>query len=125
VIVEMLAWCGAALSCLLCVPQAARTLRAERLDGIAASTYWIALANSAVWVAWSLLTGEHAAGAPALVTGPAAILVLRRLAAARGRRWRSAAEASAVTLACDAPRPRVGLPQRCAQQARPGRSAAE
>ncbi len=29
--VEMLAWCGAALSCLLSVPQAIRVLRAERL----------------------------------------------------------------------------------------------
>ena len=60
--VEMLAWCGAALSCLLCIPQAARTLRAERLDGVSASTYWILPANAGVWAAWSLLTGEHAAG---------------------------------------------------------------
>jgi len=79
----MLAWCGAALSCLLCIPQAARTLRAERLDGVSASTYWIVLANAAVWVAWAVLTGEHAAGAPALVNGPAAVLILRRLLAAR------------------------------------------
>ena len=32
--VEMLAWCGAALSCLLSVPQAIRVLCAERLDAI-------------------------------------------------------------------------------------------
>jgi uncharacterized protein with PQ loop repeat len=81
VVVEMLAWCGAALSCLLCIPQAARTIRAERLDGVSASTYWIVLANAAVWAAWSLITGEHAAGAPALVNGPAAVLILRRLRA--------------------------------------------
>lgn len=79
----MLAWCGAALSCLLCIPQATRTLRAERLDGVSASTYWIVLASAAVWVAWSLLTGEHAAGAPALVNGPGAVL---SLVAARRRR---------------------------------------
>jgi uncharacterized protein with PQ loop repeat len=35
-VVEMLAWCGAALSCLLSVPQAIRVLRAERLDGLSA-----------------------------------------------------------------------------------------
>lgn len=81
--VEMLAWCGAALSCLLSVPQAIRVLRADHLDGVSASTYWIVLSNAAVWAAWSLLTGEHAAGAPALVNGPAAILILLRLVAVR------------------------------------------
>jgi uncharacterized protein with PQ loop repeat len=80
----MLAWCGAALSCLLCLPQALRTLRlAQRLDGISAGTYWIVLANATVWVAWSLLTGELAVGVPGLINAPAALLVLRRLAAAR------------------------------------------
>jgi hypothetical protein len=29
--------------------------------------------------AWSVLTGEYAAGVPALVNGPAALLILRRL----------------------------------------------
>lgn len=81
--VELLAWCGAVLSCLLAIPQAIRVLRAEHLNGVAAATYWIVLSNAAVWSAWSLLTGEHAAGAPALVNGPAAILILRRLAADR------------------------------------------
>ncbi|MFC5260895.1 hypothetical protein ACFPJ1_02140 [Kribbella qitaiheensis] len=85
-VVEMLAWCGAALSCLLCVPQAARTIREGRLDGVSACTYWIILANAAVWAAWSLLTGEHAAGAPALINGPAAVIILRRLLTARRRR---------------------------------------
>ena len=47
--VEMLAWCGAALSCLLSVPQAIRVLRTERLDGISASTYVIVLGNAAEW----------------------------------------------------------------------------
>lgn len=83
---ELLAWCGAALSCLLAVPQAARVLRAERLDGVSVSTYWIVLGNAAVWAAWALLTGEYAAGVPVLVNGPAAILILRRLLTARGKR---------------------------------------
>lgn len=77
--VEMLAWCGAALSCLLSVPQATRVLRAERLDGISAATYVIVLGNAAVWAAWSICTGQYAAGIPALINGPAAILILRRL----------------------------------------------
>jgi uncharacterized protein with PQ loop repeat len=86
VIAELLAWCGAALSCLLCLPQALRTLRlAERLDGISPGTYWIVLANATVWVSWSLVTGELAVGAPALINGPAAVLILRRLAVARPR----------------------------------------
>ena len=39
--VEMLAWCGAALSCILSLPQAIRALHAEHLDGISAATYVI------------------------------------------------------------------------------------
>jgi uncharacterized protein with PQ loop repeat len=85
-VVEMLAWCGAALSCLLSVPQAIRTLRSECLDGVSASTYWIVLSNAAVWAAWSLFTGEHAVGFAALINGPAAVLILRRLATARRSR---------------------------------------
>jgi uncharacterized protein with PQ loop repeat len=36
--VEVLAWCAAALSCLLVAPQAIRVLRTERLEGISALT---------------------------------------------------------------------------------------
>jgi hypothetical protein len=39
--------------------------------------------NSAVRATWALLTGEHAAGVPALVNGPAAVLILRLLVATR------------------------------------------
>jgi uncharacterized protein with PQ loop repeat len=77
--VEVLAWCGAALSCLVSVPQAIRVLRAERLVGISASTYVIVLCNAAIWAAWSVITREYAAGIPGLINGPAAILVLHRL----------------------------------------------
>ena len=69
-LVELLAWGGAALSCLLTIPQAVRTLRARQLDGVSAATYWIVLANAAIWGAWALLTGEYAAGVPSLVSGP-------------------------------------------------------
>jgi uncharacterized protein with PQ loop repeat len=86
--VEMLAWFGAALSCLLSLPQALRVLRAERLDGISAASYWIVLINAAVWALWALLTGDYAVGLPALINGPAAILILRRLVIAR-RKHRS------------------------------------
>jgi hypothetical protein len=47
-LVELLAWAGAALSALLCVPQAVRTIRARQLDGVSATTYWIVLANAAI-----------------------------------------------------------------------------
>jgi uncharacterized protein with PQ loop repeat len=79
VIVTILAWTGAFLSCLLTIPQAVRTLRSDRLDGLSATTYWIVFGNAAVWAVWSVLTGEYAAGVPALVNGPAALLILRRL----------------------------------------------
>ena len=77
--VMILGWTGAFLSCLLTIPQAVRTLRSDRLDGLSATTYWIILANATVWATWSALTGEYAAGLPALVNGPAALLILRRL----------------------------------------------
>ena len=78
-IVTILAWTGAFLSCLLTIPQAVRTLRSDRLDGLSATTYWIIFANAAVWALWSALAGEYAAGVPSLVNGPAALLILRRL----------------------------------------------
>jgi uncharacterized protein with PQ loop repeat len=77
--ITLLAWSGALLSCLLTIPQAAQTLRSDRLDGISAATYWIVLGNAVVWATWSLLTAQYAAGVPALVNGPAAVLILRRL----------------------------------------------
>jgi uncharacterized protein with PQ loop repeat len=79
VIVTILAWTGAFLSCLLTIPQAVRTLRSDRLDGLSATTYWIIFANAAVWALWSVLAGEYAAGVPSLVNGPAALLILRRM----------------------------------------------
>lgn len=97
-LVELMAWCGAGLSCLLCIPQVVRVLRAEHLDGVSAPTYWIVLANAAMWGAWSLLTGEHAAGAPALVNGPAAVLILRRLAAHRCARQKNRAPGDRAVL---------------------------
>ena len=78
-IVAILAWTGAFLSCLLTIPQAVRTLRSERLDGLSATTYWVILVNAALWATWSALTGEYAAGVPSLINGPAALLILRRM----------------------------------------------
>jgi uncharacterized protein with PQ loop repeat len=75
----LLAWTGALLSCLLSVPQVVRTLKGNRLDGVAAGTYWIVLGNAFVWAIWSMLAGEYAAGVPSLVNGPAAVLILHRL----------------------------------------------
>jgi uncharacterized protein with PQ loop repeat len=48
VIITILAWTGAFLSCLLTIPQAVRTLRCDRLDGLSATTYWIIFANATV-----------------------------------------------------------------------------
>ncbi|HEX6758650.1 MAG TPA: hypothetical protein VF086_09620 [Propionibacteriaceae bacterium] len=39
VVITILAWTGALLSCLLTIPQAVRTLRSDRLDGHSATTY--------------------------------------------------------------------------------------
>jgi len=79
VIITILAWAGAFLSCLLTIPQAVRTLRSDQLDGLSTATYWLIFGNAAAWAAWSVLAGEYAAGVPSLVNGPAALLILRRM----------------------------------------------
>ena len=89
-IITILAWTGAFLSCLLTIPQAVRTLRSDRLDGLSATTYWIIFGNAAVWATWAVLASEYAAGVPSLVNGPAALVILRRL----HRSQRSVAPAS-------------------------------
>jgi uncharacterized protein with PQ loop repeat len=81
--IEVLAWAGAALSTLLGLPQAVRALRTNQLAALSAATYWLTLANAAVWASWAIATGQLAAGVPALVNGPAAVLILTRLAEAR------------------------------------------
>ncbi len=88
-VAELLGWCGAGLSCAISLPQVVQTLRTEQLDGISSATYWLVLANAAAWTAWSLLTGEYAAGIPALVNGPVAIVILHRLLANRHTARRS------------------------------------
>ena len=80
---EVLAWTGAALSTLMGLSQVVRALRADRLEALSAATYWLTLANAAVWAAWAIVTDQPAAGVPALVNGPAAVLVLTRLGQAR------------------------------------------
>jgi uncharacterized protein with PQ loop repeat len=89
VVAELLGWFGAGLSCVISLPQVVRTIRAKRLDGISSATYWLVLANAATWTAWSLLTGEYAAGVPALVNGPVAIVILHRLVVTRQTARRS------------------------------------
>lgn len=79
VIITVLAWTGAFLSCMLTIPQAVRTLRSDQLDGLSAATDWLILGNAAAWAAWSVLAGEYVAGVPSLVNGPAALLILRRM----------------------------------------------
>ncbi len=78
-IVESLAWLGALVSCLLSIPQLIQALHSDRLDGVSATTYLLVLANAVVWAAWAVLAGQYAAGVPALVNGPAAVLILARL----------------------------------------------
>jgi uncharacterized protein with PQ loop repeat len=78
-IVTMLGWIGAILSCLLVVPQAVRAVRSERLDGISATTHRIVLTNAIVWATWSILAEQYAAGVPSAVSGPAAVVILHRL----------------------------------------------
>ena len=112
-IIAILAWSGAALSCLLTIPQALRTLQMDRLDAISAITYWIVLGNAVIWAAWSVLTQQYAAGVPALVNGPAAILILRRL----HRSHRAAATAAGE--------PRQRCPRRAPAHRVPGETAME
>ena len=88
-VAELLGWFGAGLSCVISLPQVVRTMRTKRLDGISSATYLLVLANAAAWTVWSLLTGEYAAGVPALVNGPVAIVILHRLVATRHTARRS------------------------------------
>ena len=106
VIITILAWTGAVLSCLLTIPQAVRTLRSDRLDGLSAATYWIIFGNAAVWAAWSVLAGEYAAGVPSLVNGPVALLILRRLY----RSQRSVAPVTHLRVPPNQLQPPPGLP---------------
>jgi len=78
-IIELLAWLGALLSCLLSLPQLVHALHSDRLDGVSSTTYWLVLANAAVWGIWALFAEQYAAGVPALVNGPAAVLIITRL----------------------------------------------
>ena len=100
---EVLAWTGAALSTMLGLPQAVRVLRTKQVQSLSAATYWLTLANALVWLSWALATGHLATGIPALVNGPAAVLILRRLQDAR----RIAARACAAAVAMAIPPPSV------------------
>ena len=104
-IITILAWTGAVLSCLLTIPQAVRTLRSDRLDGLSATTYWIIFGNAAVWAMWSVLAGEYAAGVPSLVNGPVALLILRRLYSSQ----RSAGHATHLQVPASELQPPPGL----------------
>lgn len=81
VLAELLGWFAAGLPCVISLPQVLRTVRSKQLDGISSATYWLVLANAAAWSVWSLLTGEYVAAVPAMVNGPAAIVILHRLVA--------------------------------------------
>ena len=105
-IITILAWTGAVLSCLLTIPQAVRTLRSDRLDGLSATTYWIIFGNAAVWAMWSVLAGEYAAGVPSLVNGPVALLILRRLYSSQ----RSVAPVTHLQVPASELQPPPGLP---------------
>jgi uncharacterized protein with PQ loop repeat len=78
-IIDLFAWSGALLSCLLSVPQLLQALHSERLEGLSAATYWLVLGNATVWAAWAVLAGEYAAGVPALINGPAAVVIIIRI----------------------------------------------
>ena len=80
---EATAWTGAVLSTMLGLPQVLRVLRTNDVRGLSTITFWLTLANAAVWLSWALMTGHLATGIPAVVNGPAAVLVLCRIQAAR------------------------------------------
>ena len=99
--IEALAWTGAALSTLLGLPQAVRALRTDRLEALSPVTYWLTLASAVVWAAWAIVTGNLAAGVPAVVNGPAAALILTRLQAERRAPAEAASPGSVPTCAAD------------------------
>lgn len=92
-IIDLLAWSGALISCLLSVPQLLQALHSERLEGLSAATYWLVLGNATIWAAWALMSGEYAAGVPALINGPAAVVIIIRIHQVAPRRVQVPCEA--------------------------------
>ncbi len=100
--IDILAWMGALISCVLSLPQLVQALHSDRLDGVSSTTYWLVLGNATIWGAWAILAGQYAAGIPSLVNGPAAVLIIARLHRARRPAATAPSRTQSPIVPCDA-----------------------
>lgn len=64
-------------------PQAVRAVRSDDLSGLHPATFWLSLADAALWGGYGVLVGDAALVAYALVLGVVGVIVLVRIAQTR------------------------------------------
>lgn len=64
-------------------PQAVRAVRSPDLSGLHPATFWLSLADAALWGGYGVLVGDPALVAYALVLGTCGVIVLVRIAQTR------------------------------------------
>lgn len=91
----MLGAAAAAISAVLFLPQAVQAwkMRADphALRGLAVGTYVLVLANAVLWGVYAVATGALWSGAPGLLNGPLAVLMIVMISRARAQEAGAAA----------------------------------
>lgn len=64
-------------------PQAVRAVRSDDLSGLHPATFWLSLADAALWGGYGVLVGDAALVAYALILGAVGVVVLVRIAQTR------------------------------------------
>lgn len=96
---RLLAAVIAAAIILVVAPQVRLAARTDRLDGISASTWRVALADAVLWGTYGFGTGEPMTAAYGVVLGGAALFILTRLRATRTARAVASVEAACAPAA--------------------------
>ena len=83
----LLGWIAAATSAVLTLPQLlkvrAMVSSGEAPVGVSEATMWLVSTNAALWLVWSVGTGNLPAGAPSLIGAPSALATIWALRHAR------------------------------------------
>lgn len=76
----LLGWIAAATSAVLTLPQLlkvrAMVSSGEAPVGVSEATMWLVSTNAALWLVWSVGTGNLPAGAPSLIGAPSALATI-------------------------------------------------
>jgi uncharacterized protein with PQ loop repeat len=83
--IDILLVVASATSAMLSAPQAYKALKTDDLSGISVISYSLVLLNATLWIVWAVLSKNYLVGAPGLVNGPAAALILYRCRRFRDR----------------------------------------